>query len=262
MRALLFLIVFLLLPAAANAAADTLPLPLTDGGTATVTAIVDGDTIILDDDRQVRLVGIQAPKLPLGRPNFQPWPLADDAKQALSDLVLGHQVRLAYGGRQEDRYGRRLAHLYTLDGGWLQGLLLEQGLARVYSFADNRALISEMLGAEGRARDNRRGIWQHRFYAVLDHQAAAQHIGEYSLVEGLVMSNAVVRGRGYLNFGADYRTDFTISIAPRDLKSFPDPQSTLDIFQGRRVRVRGWLEWRNGPMINVTHPEQIEVLPQ
>ncbi|MHA1571451.1 MAG: thermonuclease family protein, partial [Alphaproteobacteria bacterium] len=77
MRAVLFLAIFLLLPIWANAAAGNLPPTLSDGGTATVTAIVDGDTIVLDDDRQVRLVGIQAPKLPLGRPDFQPWPLAD-----------------------------------------------------------------------------------------------------------------------------------------------------------------------------------------
>jgi hypothetical protein len=27
------------------------------------------------------------------------------------------------------------------------------------------------------------------------------------------------------------------------------------------VRVRGWIEWRNGPMIAATHPEQLELLP-
>ena len=41
--------------------------------------IVDGDTLILADGREVRLVGIQAPKLPLGRKNFRTWPLADEA---------------------------------------------------------------------------------------------------------------------------------------------------------------------------------------
>jgi hypothetical protein len=30
---------------------------------------------------------------------------------------------------------------------------------------------------------------------------------------------------------------------------------------GKRVRVRGWIEWRNGPMIEVSHAEQVEVLP-
>jgi endonuclease YncB( thermonuclease family) len=39
-----------------------------------VNAVVDGDTVVLEsavmDANQVRLVGILAPKLPLGRKNF------------------------------------------------------------------------------------------------------------------------------------------------------------------------------------------------
>jgi len=30
---------------------------------------------------------------------------------------------------------------------------------------------------------------------------------------------------------------------------------------GKHVRVRGWIEWRNGPMVAATHPEQLELLP-
>ena len=32
--------------------------------------------------------------------------------------------------------------------------------------------------------------------------------------------------------------------------------------EGRISRVRGWIKWWNGPMIELTHPEQIEVLAQ
>ncbi len=70
----------------------------------------------------------------------------------------------------------------------------------------------------------------------------------------------MVRGRAYLNFAEDYKTDFTITISPRNLKSFSDGGIIPKDFAGRRVRVRGWLRWSNGPMIDVTHPEQIEVL--
>ena len=43
---------------------------------ATVAEVVDGDTLILADGTEVRLVGIQAPKLPLGRKGFRAQPLA------------------------------------------------------------------------------------------------------------------------------------------------------------------------------------------
>jgi hypothetical protein len=35
----------------------------------------------------------------------------------------------------------------------------------------------------------------------------------------------------------------------------------LKTLAGRRLRARGFLAWRNGPMIEATHPEQIELLP-
>ena len=244
-------------------AADGLPhgfAELTAGDAAVVREIVDGDTVILDDGREVRLVGIQAPKLPLGRANFEKWPLADEAKEALSELVLGRRVTLGYGGQRQDRYGRELAHLFTDDGLWVQGSLLELGFARVYSFADNRKLLGRMLEAEGAARNSVQGIWRHPYYAVLDTKAAPDHTGRFSLVEGRVLNTAIVRGRAYLNFDEDYRTDFTISISSRNLKSFADSGIIPKDYAGRRVRVRGWLRWSNGPMIEVTHPEQIEVL--
>ncbi len=230
------------------------------GDSAVVREIVDGDTVLLDDGRQVRLVGIQAPKLPLGRANFEKWPLADEAKEALAELVLGRRVTLGYGGQRQDRYGRELAHLFTDDGLWVQGSLLELGFARVYSFADNRSLVGRMLEAEDAARNTSQGIWQHPYYAVLDTTAAPDHTGRFSLVEGRVLETAIVRGRAYLNFDEDYRTDFTISISRRNLKSFENSGIIPQDYAGRRVRVRGWLRWSNGPMIEVTHPEQIEVL--
>jgi endonuclease YncB( thermonuclease family) len=247
-------------PARANEGLPHTFAGLAAGDSAVVREIVDGDTVVLDDGRQVRLVGIQAPKLPLGRANFEKWPLADEAKEALSELVLGRRVTLGYGGQRQDRYGRELAHLFTDDGLWVQVSLLELGYARVYSFADNRSLVARMLEAEELARDATQGIWRHPYYAILDTDAAPDHTGRFSLVEGRVLETAIVRGRAYLNFDEDYRTDFTISISSRNLKSFTEGGIVPQDYAGRRVRVRGWLRWSNGPMIEVTHPEQIEVL--
>jgi endonuclease YncB( thermonuclease family) len=118
---------------------------LAAGDSAVVREIVDGG-------RQVYLVGIQAPKLPLGRANFEKWPLADEAKKAPTKLVLERRVTLGYGGQRQDRYGRELAHLFTDEGLWVLGILLELGFARVYSFTDNRSLALRMLKADRLAR--------------------------------------------------------------------------------------------------------------
>lgn len=234
---------------------------LESGGTGEVVSVIDGDTVVLADGSEVRLVGIQAPKLPLGRPGFEAWPLADEAKAALETLTLGQVLSLGYGGRRTDRHGRRLAHLFDDAGIWIQGALLGDGLARVYSFADNRALIPEMLTRERRARAAGRGIWRHPFYAVRTADEAGNVIDRFALAEGVVLDTAVVRGRRYINFGEDWRTDFTVTFDRRAAPLFEEAGLDIADLEGRAVRVRGWVESYNGPLIEITHPEQIEVYP-
>lgn len=234
------------------------PKPVDRGS---VKSIVDGDTVVLQTGVEIRLVGIQAPKLPLGRRGFQAWPLAAEAKRALSAITLGKLVSLSYGGRKIDRHGRLLAHLATADGGWVQGALLRAGMARVYTFPDNRGRAAEMLAEERAARHARRGIWSHRYYRILDPTETGQFIGTFQLVEGNVLQVAVVRRRAYLNFGANWRTDFTVTMSPKTMRRQWRNGRPVKDYEGRRVRVRGWLKSFNGPMIEATHPEQIEVLP-
>jgi endonuclease YncB( thermonuclease family) len=238
-------------------------LEIAESGSAeigTVVEIVDGDTLVLADGRQVRLVGIQAPKLPLGRPGFKAWPLAEEAKAALAELAMGRAVTLGYGGRRIDRHGRALAHLFDESGLWIQGALIDRGMARIYSFSDNRALVPEMLAREAAAREANQGIWALRAYAVRDAAAVPERLSGFELVEGRVVEAATVRKRTYLNFGADWRSDFTVSLTSKVRKLFEaegiDPLS----YQGKLVRVRGWLKSYNGPLIEATHPEQIEVI--
>ncbi len=234
------------------------------GERAKVAAVVDGDTVVLDKRVEgaieVRLVGLQAPKLPLGRVGFQAWPLAEEAKAVLLSLVQGRIVELHYGGARMDRNGRRLAHLVLENGTWIQGAMLERGMARVYSFADNRGAVAEMLALEAAARTARRGIWAHPFYALLTPEETAGRIDTFQIVEGRVLGTIRVGGRTYLNFGADWRTDFTVTVASAAERLFRRQGLDPVTFEGRQVRVRGWLGSYNGPTIEATHPEQLELL--
>jgi endonuclease YncB( thermonuclease family) len=235
---------------------------LQQDGAGVVVTVVDGDTLELDTGTVVRLVGLQAPKLPLGRKGFQAWPLADESKAALERLALNKRVTLSYGGARTDRYGRALAHLHDTEGTWIQGAMLRQGMARVYTFADNTALAADMLALEQEARAARRGIWDHPFYAIRDQLQAGRYTDSFQLVEGRVLQVATVRGRTYLNFGEDWKTDFTVFIGRKDGRRLRGTGFDPKVYEGRRVRVRGWLTWYDGPNIRVTHREQIEVLDE
>jgi len=239
---------------------------LRDGPRGRVSAVTDGDTVHLDNGLIVRLVGMQAPKLALGRPGLEDWPLGETARDALSELVLGRSVLLRYGGSERDRYGRVLAQMFLGEGAeavWVQGAMVASGWARVYAYADNRACLAPLLKAEGQARAAGLGIWRDPFYGVMRAEKVRSfegHEGRYDLVEGRVLAAEKVRGLVYLNFGRLYKEDFTVVIGERALplfaKSGYDPLALADAL----VRVRGWIDEKDGPRIEVTHPDQIEVL--
>lgn len=243
---------------------------LRSGPKGIVISVTDGDTIVLDSDIRVRMIGIQSPKLPLGRVGFEKWPLGDEAKEFLENLVLGKAVEVRYGGQQMDRHGRILGHVFLNEEGgqevWAQGAMLENGLARVYSFFDNRFCLNELYRVEAQARVERKGIWDGEvFYAIRRGDKPTQlleRLDHYEIVEGRIINADRVGPRIYLNFGTYWKEDFTVVIERQALRIFEREGIDPLALENSLVRVRGWIDRKNGPKIELTHPEQIEVLAQ
>lgn len=197
-------------------------------------------------------------------------PFGEAARTGLADLVRGEELVLRFAGLARDRYGHLLAQAYRRsvygDGNaeaaaraWVQGALVDQGLARVDTTRDSRVCARELLAREARARELGLGLWALPAYAVRPAVPAPwQDIGRFVLIEGRISAVAETRERTYLNFGTDWRSDFTASVSRADRKLFVAEGVSLVALQGHTVRLRGWLESRNGPMITLTHPEQIE----
>ncbi|MEM6832442.1 MAG: thermonuclease family protein [Pseudomonadota bacterium] len=246
-----------------DTAGVSLPMDvLVVGARHKVRTVVDGDTITLATGKDVRMVGTQAPKLPLGRPNFEAWPLGDAAKDYLATLVDGQGVTLYFGGLEEDRHGRWLAHLVRDDGLWLQGAMLEAGFARVYTFPDNRSAVNALLAAEAVARRENKGIWRHPYYAIRTPKEMEADpdafVDSFQIVRGRVDGTGDAGGRLFINFGGDWSTDFTAVAARGARRKFADaPQFDRDRLEGSLVEIRGWVEARQGPSIELTHPEQL-----
>ena len=143
-----------------------------------------------------------------------------------------------------------------------EGAMISAGMARVYTWPDNRSCAAELLARERDARAAKRGIWALPFYRVrTPAELGDDEIDKFEIVEGQVTSAAEVRGRVFLNFGRDFRTDFTVTIAPDDMKSFRAISLDPRTLTNKNIRVRGWVALLNGPEIGVTHPEQLEILP-
>ena len=241
------------------------------GPTHSVMRVIDAETVLLDDHQEVRLVGALAPRSPDLSPSAQPWLAEEEAAAALRALVLGRSVSLATSGRATDRYGRKLAHLFVERDGermWVQGELLTSGHARVYGLPGSYACMRELLAHERVARDDGTGLWGNAAYAVRAAPQARELMrrrNSYEIVAGAVAEVAVTKARTYINFGADWRNDFTAGIDARVLRTNPDWAKTLAALEGKRVEVRGWIQYRNGPYIDIEDPSQItaadEVLP-
>jgi micrococcal nuclease len=236
-----------------------------DGGSHEVVRVLDGETVVLDDGRELRLIGALAPKPDTLLTAPEAWPPARDAARALAASVLNRTVTLRGEGRRRDRYGRALAQLIVTGPNgpeWVQRRLIADGHARAYALPGNTACVGALIAAEADARAQRRGLWSRESYRVRsadDAKALLKLTGRFVVVEGRVASVARVQKTTYLNFGADWRTDFTARIATTLLEEGTGAAFSLDTLAGRAVRVRGWIERRNGPMITLSSRDEIEV---
>lgn len=239
---------------------------LTTGPSRTVARIIDGETVQLDDGSSVRLIGALAPRAGDAGAAHGAWPAEQSAIATLTKLVLGQTVKLAFDVRHTDRYGRHLAHLFLNRGGierWVQGELLSSGAVRAYGLPGTFACSAELLAHEHVARDTRRGLWGVAVYRPIPAQLTGllmSRRSRYQIVEGAVASVSRAKSAVYLNFGSDWKSDFTARIAKDVLSAHPEFNQRLDTLKDMRVAVRGWIERRNGPMIDISDPSQLEIL--
>jgi endonuclease YncB( thermonuclease family) len=230
-------------------------------GTATIAYVKDGDSLVRAGGGDIRLVDINAPEGP--HDGLTAEPFAEAARARVRELALGKTVRLEPAPHPTDKYGRLLAEVYLPDGRWLQGLLVQEGLAEVYTFADNAVRPAELLKLEAQARAARRGIWSLPRWQVKDADTccAPDFIGLFQLVRGKVLASGQGKEMMYLNFGPDRHRDFTIAIPRTDLKYFKkagiDP---VNNYKGKTVLAHGFIAPIEGVEMRVTHPAQIEVL--
>ena len=237
------------------------------GPARTVARIIDGETVALDDASELRLIGALAPRAIDAGADPGMWPLEIAAREELRALILGKSVALAFGGERTDRYGRLQAHAFWAEADrrrWVQGHLLAQGLARAYVQAGNRACAKELLEAERVALEARRGLWADAAYQVRSTdlpRELARYRSTFQVVEGGIARVAQARGTIYLNFGAGRRA-FAVSLRRGDRALLGTVGNDPKALEGKRVRVRGWIEQRNGPTINLSAAGLIEVLDE
>jgi micrococcal nuclease len=192
-----------------------------------------------------------------------PAALRELARTRLAAVVRNRTIVLRVAPPKTDRYDRLRAQVIIAGASdpWLQREVVHEGLARVAVAPDRTECAAELYAAEAEARAALRGLWADPAYAVRAPEALRWgDLGTFQVVEGAVKNVAVRSSRGYLNFGRNWRRDFTVVIQPRDMKTFRAAGVDPYGYANKAVRVHGWIDRLNGFEIEAASPAQIEVL--
>jgi endonuclease YncB( thermonuclease family) len=240
----------MLLTAVAAGPADASGCWFEPQGEGRVAAVIDARSFRLDDGREVRLAGIE----PVA---------AADRQSALSALVGGRDVTLSGEDDTPDRYGRQPAFVFRVSSeDPVQALLLAQGEALVSGAVTNKDCATILTIAEAAARQAKRGIWADPA-AIKNAESPGDilaGIGQFTLVEGRVLSVRQAGTTTYLNFGRNWTRGFAATISRRALPAFETAGIVVKSLENRQIRVRGWVEAHGGPRIEVLRVGQIELL--
>ena len=225
-------------------------------------SVIDPLTFMERDGQVYRLSGLDSPALsdPDADPSF-----VETSQSALSDLIVGKSL-LLYETQDKDigrqnHFGHRLVHVLRQDDkSWIQGTLLANGLARVRTTPFNPQLASLMYTYETKAREQSLGLWQESNYSVLKADALPDYVDGFQIIEGTIYSASLVHNTIYLNFGQNWKEDFSIGIEPALRRKLSKDNVSPQQWGGRNIRIRGPVRFYNGPFMDLTHPEQIEFL--
>ncbi|MCF6092779.1 thermonuclease family protein [Microaerobacter geothermalis] len=184
-----------------------------------VIRVVDGDTFVIDGNQRVRLIGIDTPESVDPRRPVEFY--GKEASQFSKKMLEGKEIYLVKGTTPVDKYNRILAWVWLLDGTFVNGELVRQGYAQVYTFKDNPEYAQYLLNLQREAREAGRGLWSENGPEDKKGDAAYAYIASQN-------------SKVYHEFGCPGAE----GIEERNKLYFPDEQEAINT--GRRMcRVKG-----------------------
>ena len=108
-----------------------------------VVRVIEGDLLVLNNGKKVRLIGVDAVK---------------QAKSFVENLVEGKDVELKYDRQRIDSKGHIRAYVYLLDGIFLNAEVIKEGYAyvnREFTFQ----YFEQFRQYEQEAKEEKKGMW-------------------------------------------------------------------------------------------------------
>jgi micrococcal nuclease len=105
-----------------------------------VISVIDGDTVVLSDNRRVRYIGIDSPEIAEGSTE------AVAARVMNEQLTKGKEIRIETDSEELDKYGRTLAYIWV--GNKMINLeLVREGCAKLLTIPPNTKYVNELANA-------------------------------------------------------------------------------------------------------------------
>ncbi len=236
--------------------------PAQGESSARVTGVDERLDLALADGRIVHLAGLDPP-----RPTPEAPERDSQARELLAAKIRAQNIDLTPLAQKPDRWGR-IPALAFLQGAEepersIALILLRAGLARVKPQAEIRPCLKAWLAAEAEARAGRLGLWADPYYAIIaadDSSGFAEKAATDVIVEGR-LANVVSSQIGLrLQFGSGHGRGFSVIILQRNVRIFEQAAMKFNSLVGRSLRVRGLLDTRFGPQIEIVSPDEIELI--
>lgn len=221
-------------------------------GHSIVKQVYDGDTVVLEDGRKIRLLGINTPEVK--HKNKMADVGGNEAKQWLENKLKNGKVRLVSDEEKTDKYGRVLAHLFTETNIHINLELVAAGLAQVNIYPPNLLFADELIKAQDKAEQNKLGIWGRDEYAIkpISTLALEEDHSSWLRLEDRVSNIRYSRKYAYLALSEPVE----VRIERKWLHLFPDITSYL----GKTIETRGWLSKNNNKLFMlIRHPSAIKL---
>ena len=226
---------------------------------AKVKWVYDGDTLLLSDDRKIRIIGIDTPETRHHNQKAQAY--GAKSREALRELLkhFNYNVSLHYGKERTDRYSRTLAHVYLPNGQNISSWLLEQGLAKILAIPPNVKLADCYKLAEKHAQQRSLKIWRLKSHKQKSATTLKRRIKGYVRLKGKIKSIKHNKKSVVIELESNIKRPISIKIKNKNMHYFNaiNFKKLIDKY----IIVSGMLKNKYGKrIIQLNHPSQLEFI--
>jgi endonuclease YncB( thermonuclease family) len=228
--------------------------------------VIDGDTIVLQNNKRVRLLGINTPEIAHKKykPKSEDELFGLESKLELKKLLENKNIYLFVDNEKRDKYGRLLAWVFDSKKKLVVENIIGKGLGFWEPNYRHNRFIECLKKVEEKSRKAKLGIWGEKYYRAIN--ANSIHKKGFQLVKGVLERGKITKKYIWLVFQSKNKNkgykNRTMLMFSR--KHWDDKKDIINNLIGKKVVFKGrFFSFRKTPKsfkANVMHEEMFRIL--